>query len=312
MIRIVFVALVVAGCRTTPTVAPQKLIESERNRAEVGAPVELKELRRKMADLVARAGELKRRAHEALDREEYEKAAALHRESLEVSRQADETRTAEEGFIRAAAAKLIRDLEDDEIAVREDATRELMGLGASSAVLRSMSKDLSPEAARRLDLVIRTVEERLSVRQWASGATASTQFSNPQWAATQATGPPNTPEAGDRSTAWASAEQDAESEWLALTYAAPVVPMAIRVHETYNPGAITKVELRDAAGTWRTVWEGPPQPADAPRWFEVRVAADTWTTKEIRLTLDSDAVAGWNEIDAVELVGRDPAAAAPR
>jgi hypothetical protein len=49
---------------------------------------------------------------------------------------------------------------------------------------------------------------------------------------------------------------------------------------------------------------------DTPRWFEVEVTSDGWTTREVRITLDSDAVPGWNEIDAVELVGREPGAAA--
>ena len=309
----VLTLFIAAGCRAAADVSPAPPAPPAPAAAAVkDAPLELRELRRKIADLATRSDGLKRWAHEALDQGKYDEAATLHRESLEAARQADEIRTAEDGYLRAAARKLIQNLEDDEIAVREDATRELMGLGASAALLRSMATGLSSEAAQRLDLVVRTLEERLSKRQWATGATASTEFNRPSWAATQATGAPNTLAAGDHSTAWASSEQDADSEWLDLTYAEPVVATMVRVHETYNPGAITKVELRDASGAWRTVWEGPAQPADAPRWFEVRVAAEGWTAKQVRLTLDSDAVPGWNEIDAVELVGRDPSLAGPR
>src|SRR5262245_64854552 len=56
------------------------------------------------------------------------------------------------------------------------------------------------------------------VRQWAVKASASTEYSNPRWAASQATGAPNTESSGDHDTAWASREEDAGEEWLELDY----------------------------------------------------------------------------------------------
>ena len=99
---------------------------------------------------------------------------------------------------------------------------------------------------------------------------------------------------------------DNDSEWLSVTFDEPVVPTLIRVHETYNAGSISKVEARDGEGAWRTLWEGGAEACDTPRWFEVPVTSGTWLTREVRITIDSDAVPGWNEIDAVELVGSEP------
>src|SRR5262249_44708719 len=47
----------------------------------------------------------------------------------------------------------------------------------------------------------------------------------------QVTGPPDTPNAGDHATAWASRTPDGQDEWLLLEYAEPVVPAAVLVHE---------------------------------------------------------------------------------
>ena len=80
------------------------------------------------------------------------------------------------------------------------------------------------------------------VRQWAASATASTEYGNPEWAASQATGAPNVTECGDNTSAWASAVANTV-DWLDLTYATPVKPYEIDIYQTDNPGQIVKVEL---------------------------------------------------------------------
>jgi hypothetical protein len=141
------------------------------------------------------------------------------------------------------------------------------------------------------------------VRLWAVKASASTEYSAPDWAASQATGPPNTPVAGDHATAWASREEDGATEWLELEYAQPLFPSLVRIHETYNPGAVVKIEARDPRGDWQVLWEGrSPADDEKIRWLDVRPTRRV-ATSTIRLTLDSRSVPGWNEIDAVELVG---------
>jgi len=318
MVRMTFLAAALAvGCQTAapaPKPPPPRPSEVRTTAPPTPreAPAELKELRRQIAELRRKALDAKRTAHERLDQEKYEEAKAAHQESIELARLAEETRRREGDLVKAAALRLVADLDDDDIGVRESATRDLLELGADPALFRGLTKNLTGEAKQRAELILGTLEERLFERQWASEATASTEYNRPSWAAAQAAGAPNTAGAGDHSTAWASKDPDGDSEWLALTYSAAVEPTMVRVHETYNPGAIVKVELRDATGAWRTVWEGVAAAAPAPRWFEVKVQGEGWTTKEVRLTLDSDAVPGWNEIDAVELVGRRPDGTAPR
>lgn len=317
MVRLAFLTIAATlGCRTpAPSSVEGASVPPSPDSTPVSAnpvPTELQGLRRRIDDLVAQGELLARKAHVALDQGHYDSAVALHKESLETAREADKLRANEAAMVRTLAGKFVEDLDADDLAVRESAMRNLIRLDIDPSLLRLLTKDLSPAAAGSLELVIERMEKGFNPRQWATGATASTEYGQSSWAALQATGEPNTPRAGDCSTAWASQAPDGDTEWLALTFDIPVMPALIRVHETYNAGAITKVEAKDATGAWRILWEGPARACETPRWFEVAVPKGKWTTREIRLTLDSDAVPGWNEIDAVELVGADPLKAAAR
>jgi hypothetical protein len=123
------------------------------------------------------------------------------------------------------------------------------------------------------------------------------------WSPEQVIGPPDTPNAGDCTTAWATREPDAGPEWLSVAFANPVEIAEVRVRESYNPGAIVSVaalvEKREVA-----LWEGQAASGRAPRDFVVRAAPGV-RSQNVIIRLDTASVPGWNEIDAVELVGRD-------
>lgn len=142
--------------------------------------------------------------------------------------------------------------------------------------------------------------------QWAVEATASTQYGDDSFSAAQATGPQDTFAAGDFPTAWAASEPEAGEQTLELTYEHPVTPYAVEVYESYNPGAVVAVELYDAASdAWVAAWQGEAAAAEAAyriNLFELEPL--DIKTDRIRLVLDTDAVPGYNEIDAVHLFGR--------
>ena len=123
------------------------------------------------------------------------------------------------------------------------------------------------------------------------------------WGPEQATGAPNTPVAGDKTTAWASATADGQKEWLELTYAQAVQPLAVLVYETYNPGALTAVSVLDADGRETCVWSGTdPTGRERDKGVSVIPFQTTGKVIRVRLYIDSPAVKGWNEIDAVGLL----------
>jgi hypothetical protein len=122
------------------------------------------------------------------------------------------------------------------------------------------------------------------------------------WGEEQATGRPNTKEAGDKTTAWASAEPDGQDEWLELEYAEEVMPVAVLVYETFNPGALFRVCGFTASGMEAELWSGEdPTPRTAAMGVsEVKVDSKLMT-RRVRIYLKSKEVPGWNEIDAVGL-----------
>lgn len=124
------------------------------------------------------------------------------------------------------------------------------------------------------------------------------------WGPEQATGPADTPEAGDFPTAWASRLPDGGEEWLRLEFETPLSLAEVHVFESYNPGAIAKLTAFLLNGDEVPIWEGVEPEANAPvvRAFALPFVAQVTAVK---IYLDTKRVAGWNEIDAVEVIGRD-------
>jgi hypothetical protein len=119
------------------------------------------------------------------------------------------------------------------------------------------------------------------------------------YAAVQATGPENVPQPGmDNSLAWCPANENSGEEWLELRYAAPVSATEIRIHASFNPGAVVRVLAGTTDGDLREIWAGdgvvqPIQKVTVSPPAEIAV---------VKLVLDTSKVPGWNEIDAVALV----------
>jgi hypothetical protein len=135
------------------------------------------------------------------------------------------------------------------------------------------------------------------------------RLQNPEtgWGVAQVTGPPNTAGFGDISTAWASATQDDQKEWLQLEYEKSVVPTAILVHETHNPGAVYKVTDVPLWAPEQVLWQGTdPTRVGAGGGISRLPVSTAIRTGRIKVYIDSPAVSGWNEIDAVGIeYGKD-------
>jgi hypothetical protein len=128
----------------------------------------------------------------------------------------------------------------------------------------------------------------------------------PSWSPGQSAGAPDTAAHGDFATAWASANPDGGKEWLQLSYPTATEIKQVVIHETYNPGAVSRVLALMPDGSEQVLWEGveqvsnPGQKMDSV--FEVPPGI---RSDRLRVELDTKRVAGWNEIDAVELIGSD-------
>jgi hypothetical protein len=142
--------------------------------------------------------------------------------------------------------------------------------------------------------------------QWATEARASSTFNdakgNASYSASQATGEPNVQVYSTTPQAWSSKTADSGIEWLELTFARPVHAMAVRVRESAGSGAVIKIEVFDDKGAAQTVWSG----SDSTKELNYLVAEfpkTAFKTNRVKLTLATNIVSGWNQIDAVQLVG---------
>jgi hypothetical protein len=135
------------------------------------------------------------------------------------------------------------------------------------------------------------------------------------WAPDQATWRPNVDRPGDDPQAWASATPDGQKEWLEVSYDPPVLASSLSVYESYNPGAITEVQIEEvdpiadalpaAKDGFRTLAKGnqlDKQSRNGLGITVVTVKTNIRPIRRVRLLIDSPSVPGWNEIDAVGLL----------
>jgi hypothetical protein len=125
-----------------------------------------------------------------------------------------------------------------------------------------------------------------------------------KWGPEQATGAPDTMEAGDLPSAWAPLKPDAGPEWLEVSFAKEVEIDEVRIRETFNPGAICKIAAISKDKMEIVLWEGDGNPMPAPVDMVMRPVLGIKSDR-IKIHLDSKRIGGWNEIDAVELIGVD-------
>lgn len=140
------------------------------------------------------------------------------------------------------------------------------------------------------------------LRQWASEANASS-FYAPDYPPSNATGPPSVAGCQDSPNAWAAAEPNS-LEILELRYATPVFAVGVIVHQSYNPGFISQIELFDERGNASIIYTAEPALSEeCPQLLEVTFAQTLNRIVAVRLTIDQRPGANWSEIDAVELLG---------
>lgn len=165
--------------------------------------------------------------------------------------------------------------------LREENQRRAEGVSALRAPLPSMGT------------------EKQAIEHWAGGQKRS-------WGHEQAAGAPDTGQAGDIPSAWASKDPDGGEEWLKLDYDHAVDIEKISVFESHNPGAITKVAAVLPNGREEVIWEGDMEASTENELVSSDFLANAGIkARSVKVYLDTAKVPGWNEIDAVQLRGRD-------
>ncbi len=133
----------------------------------------------------------------------------------------------------------------------------------------------------------------------------SSEYESVDWGSIQALNEPNTyPNYGDIESAWASETDDDQREFLELGFNNTLPIRSILIYETYNPGAIDTVYVKNpGTNEWEIVWSGPATILPkVSRIFTIDFPATPYPVSEVRIALNSPAVPGWNEIDAVAII----------
>jgi len=142
----------------------------------------------------------------------------------------------------------------------------------------------------------------LELRQWAATATASSEWSPTAYGAAQATGVPDVGRCADDPRAWSPLPGGTDPEWLELRYATPVKASGAEIYESTLGGFVTRVEAIDDLGVYHEVWSGTDTTA-CGGVLTVAWPQTTYDVVGVRVHTQKD---GWEEIDAVELVGEGP------
>jgi hypothetical protein len=137
---------------------------------------------------------------------------------------------------------------------------------------------------------------------WAKDVRAvSSQYGTTDWSASRALGAPDAlPPGQDSVNAWATAGADDGVEYIEVGFDGQHRMRALDLVESFNPGAVSRVELLLANGERIAVQQAiaPVRPESLFR-RRVEFACTSDAVVGVRVTLDSAAVPGWNEIDAI-------------
>jgi len=144
-----------------------------------------------------------------------------------------------------------------------------------------------------------------TIRQWASIALGSTEYTDTSWSAMQATGAPDSSGCTDQQTAFATLTAG-DGEYLIVGFDQYVIPTQINVHIVLNPGSITQLAVADSNADNSIINltnSGDRGNRTCPGIHSVNVTGVTTPVNSVIISLDQAASGNWTEIDAVELVG---------
>lgn len=114
------------------------------------------------------------------------------------------------------------------------------------------------------------------------------------------------PRFGDIDSTWASKTKDDQREFIILYYDTAQTVSKINIYETFNPGSIDTVLIRNSlTKMWNVVYADTAIiVGDTSRLMIINFTETTYKVDAVHIKLNSPKVPGWNEIDAVSFVGK--------
>lgn len=141
--------------------------------------------------------------------------------------------------------------------------------------------------------------------QWASSVIDySSQYSSTSASAEQILGPPDVGSYGSSATAWGTSSPNSPNEYITVSFDMPTYAYGCVIVENANNGFVSRIDVINLDGEFDPYWIGD-DPSDQ------NVLTNTmflwpqtgYLVQGLRIYCDNDQVSGWNEIDAVQLLG---------
>ncbi|MCC2974706.1 PEP-CTERM sorting domain-containing protein [Massilia sp. IC2-476] len=127
---------------------------------------------------------------------------------------------------------------------------------------------------------------------------------NASWNAIQVLGAPDTFQYGDHGTAWAPATQNSGQEWISVGFDTAVYANGATIRETYHNGFVYQIDAIDTLGNLHKVWSGvDTSTANVPFDFSVAWATTPYLVSGLKVYVNTNHSASWEEIDAIRLLG---------
>ena len=175
-----------------------------------------------------------------------------------------------------------------------------------NAANENSKKEKFVKFALEEDKMINDEKGQFAADAEASSSYGDTKENSQSYSPWQATGKPNCENYADDGRSWTSKDADKGIEWLRLKFEKPVNATEVRIRQNMGPGAVIKIDLIDTDGKSHTIWEGIDKTKYDPElisWFYAKFDKTAYKTKEVKITLATNTIGGWNEIDAVQLIG---------
>lgn len=77
----------------------------------------------------------------------------------------------------------------------------------------------------------------------------------------------------------------------------------MRIRESCSSGTVAKVELFDEMGNVHKIWQGV-DPTQDLNYMVIKFPPTAYKTNRVKVTLATNIIPGWKEIDAVQLLGK--------
>jgi hypothetical protein len=166
---------------------------------------------------------------------------------------------------------------------------------------------LKPEPTLKLEPTQAVLNTGKLTHMWATTGEASSEYGSKDWSALQVGGAPNSPDCTDAISSWAALNPNTVESITAYFMEGPLIPTQINIVQNYHPSQVVKVELIDAYAEHLdlSIYAAKPKATNTcPYTLSIPVTGVDYPVMGVRITIDQSVLGlGWNEIDAVEMVG---------